>query len=236
MCRKHNQLCFQSPGTGRVQFLNSHNLLQTRPHGLILSTCRWAGVQCATTGKHNSLGVSSSENSAHKGPVLATVSRQTPFPTACSLHPRGSAYPSISISMPGGMRACRGIRTRWLLPFYCLAVSGCLGAAQPHCIGMSRGSKSRIPLNFSDEKGLYGRCIQRCAWVLAPPGGGEASSRSPALQHPGHLCSLCRRLCRAVSFGKRHILVLLLIISLFPSCKDSSSSFIALRGGFQQCT
>lgn len=187
-------------------------------------------------GKHNSSGVSSSEDSAHKGLVLSAVSMQTPFPTACSLHPRGSAYPTISISMPGGMRACLGVHTRWLPPFYCLTVSGCLGAARPHCIGMSRGSKSRIPLNFSDEKGLYGECIQRCAWVPASAGGGGAPSRSPALQHPGHLCSLCRRLCWAVSFGKRHILVLLLIISLFLARKGSSSSVIALRGGFQQCT
>jgi len=134
-------------------------------------------------GKHNSSGVSSSEDSAHKGLVLSAVSMQTPFPTACSLHPGGSAYPTISISMPGGMRACLGVHTRWLPPFYCLTVSGCLGAARPHCIGMSRGSKSRIPLNFSDEKGLYGECIQRCAWV--PPRLEEGELPPAAL-----LCSI----------------------------------------------
>lgn len=54
---------------------------------------------------------------------------------------------------------------RWLPPFYCLALSGCLGAARPHCIGMSRGSKSRIPLNFSDEKGALWDTHSQMGWV-----------------------------------------------------------------------
>lgn len=167
-----------------MQFLNSPNLQQTRPHGLILSTCRWAGVQCATTGKHKSLGVSAGGNPAHKGPILGARSMQTlHFPELCLFTARQRGQPILLSASPcqKAERPCPegcvlvwASAAHWFPPFYCLALSGCLGAARPHCIGMSRGSKSRIPLNFSDEKGAFMVHAFRDALGPALAGGGEA--------------------------------------------------------------
>lgn len=153
-----------------MQFLNSPNLQQTRPHGLILSTCRWAGVQCATTGKHKSLGVSWWESCPQRADSGGEVNENAAFPRALPVHcrPEGSAHPVISIPecpCPEGCVVVWASAARWLPPFYCLALSGCLGAARPHCIGMSRGSKSRIPLNFSDEKGALWDMHSQMGWV-----------------------------------------------------------------------